>query len=165
MDLPDTIQIEDPDAREAFEQGYRRQMDGEPDEAIRHYEISLDYQETAEAHTFLGWALSQKGEMDEAIEECKTAIDIDPDFGNPYNDIGVYLLEQGKMNQARSWFRLALDAPRYESYCFPYFNLGRTYLIRGNLHEAAKCFRKALEEREDFKKARDALHQIQSRMN
>ncbi|MBI4542990.1 MAG: hypothetical protein HY705_08170 [Gemmatimonadetes bacterium] len=34
--------------------------------------------------------------LDEAIAECKRAIACDPGFGNPYNDIGVYVMEMGR---------------------------------------------------------------------
>ena len=58
---------------------------------------------TAEAHTFLGWSLSFQGRLEEATAECLRAIEIDPDFGNPYNDIGVYLMQQGKLDDAIPW--------------------------------------------------------------
>jgi tetratricopeptide (TPR) repeat protein len=32
---------------------------------------------------------------DDAIAECKKAVELDPDLGNPYNDIGAYLIEKG----------------------------------------------------------------------
>ena len=54
---------------------------------------SLELHPTAEAHTFLGWTYHFQGKLDEAIAQCRTAIDIDPEFGNPYNDIGAYLIE------------------------------------------------------------------------
>jgi Tfp pilus assembly protein PilF len=34
--------------------------------------------------------------LDEATDECRRAIEIDPQFGNPSNDIGVYLTQQGQ---------------------------------------------------------------------
>jgi tetratricopeptide (TPR) repeat protein len=58
---------------------------------------------TAEAHTFLGWAYSHAGYVERAIAECKRAIEVDPDFGNPYNDIGVYLIEKGALDDAVPW--------------------------------------------------------------
>ena len=42
------------------------------------------------------------GKLDEAIEECYKAIDRDPDFGNPYNDIGAYLIEKGQLDKRPS---------------------------------------------------------------
>lgn len=165
MDLPESIEIDDGRARDEFLRGYELQMDGELDEAIEAYRASLEYQETAEAHTFLGWALSHQDRLDEAIRECHRAIEIDPDFGNPYNDIGVYRLKKGDMDGAKPWFKKALNAPRYDSYCFPHFNLGRIHLYRGHFGEAARHFKEALKERSDFSKAKNALLKIKHRMN
>ena len=79
-----------------FQDAYQKQMEGHLEDAIGLYQKSLEIFPTAEAHTFLGWALSFKGLYDDAIQECRKAINIDPDFGNPYNDIGAYLIEKGK---------------------------------------------------------------------
>lgn len=37
-----------------------------------------------------------------------------PDFGNPYNDIGAYLIEKGDFDEAIVWFQKAMQARRYE---------------------------------------------------
>ncbi|MBI4487439.1 MAG: tetratricopeptide repeat protein, partial [Deltaproteobacteria bacterium] len=75
-------------ALQLFNDAYRCQREGELEEAIRLYQKSIAVYPTAEAHTFLGWTYSFQGHYEEAIEECKKAIALDPDFGNPYNDIG-----------------------------------------------------------------------------
>jgi len=61
-----------------------------------------------EAHTFLGWTYHFQGRIEEAIAECKLAIGLDPEFGNPYNDIGAYLIELGRFEEAIPW----LEQPR-----------------------------------------------------
>ena len=95
-----------------FEEAYRKQMKGEFEEALELYGKSIESFPTAEAYTFRGWTYSQMGRLEEAIAECHLAIEVDPDFGNPYNDIGAYLLQQGKVDEAIPWLRRALDAPR-----------------------------------------------------
>ena len=72
-------------------------MEGKLDRAIEDYQRSIAVHPTAEAHTVLGWTLSFQGRLAEATAECLRAIEIDPHFGNPYNDIGVYLMQQGKL--------------------------------------------------------------------
>jgi tetratricopeptide (TPR) repeat protein len=62
---------------------------------------------TAEAHTFLGWTYHFQGRLDDAIAECKRAIEIDPEFGNPYNDIGAYLIELKRFDGAIPWLERA----------------------------------------------------------
>ena len=110
-----------------FEQGYRLQRNGELGDAIRLYQRSIKIFPTAEAYTFLGWAYSMLNRYEEAIELCEKAIEVDPDYGNPYNDIGSYLIEQQRFEEAIPWLEKAADAPRYEARHFPYINLGRAY--------------------------------------
>ena len=90
-----------------WKEAYQHQMRGELDRAIELYQRSIEVHPTAEAHTFLGWTYSFQGRLDEATQECLRAIDVDPDFGNPYNDIGCYLMQQGKLDEAVPWLERA----------------------------------------------------------
>src|SRR5688572_2372161 len=132
-------------AAELFQLAYSHQMKGELDESIDLYKQSIAVVPTAEAHTFLGWAYSLQNRYDEAIAECRQAIAVDPDFGNPYNDIGAYLIEQGQFQNAIPWLEKATRAARYESYCYPHYNLGRVYEKLRQWGLAVQCYRKSLE--------------------
>ncbi|MFQ5676825.1 MAG: tetratricopeptide repeat protein, partial [bacterium] len=109
-----------PQALKYFAMAYDFQMRGELEKAILHYKKSLEIEQTAEGHTFLGWAYSFMGKLAEAIDECHKAIAVDPDFGNPYNDIGAYYLQMGKIDEAIPWLEKAKNAKRYESPEFAY---------------------------------------------
>ncbi|MEW6055930.1 MAG: tetratricopeptide repeat protein [Bdellovibrionota bacterium] len=85
------------------------------------------------------------GQLDEAIELCKKAIELDPDFGNPYNDIGTYFMKKGELDNAVPWLEQAKEAKRYEPKHFPYLNLGRIYLSQGMFLKALKEFEVALQ--------------------
>src|SRR5206468_9581107 len=102
-----------------------------------------DLHPTAEAHTFLGWTYHFQGRLEDAIAECRRAIEIDPDFGNPYNDIGAYMIEQGNFDQAIPWLQQAIEAKRYEPRHFPHYNLGRAYLGKEMYSQAMRCFQEA----------------------
>jgi tetratricopeptide (TPR) repeat protein len=121
------------------------QMAGDLNESIRLYKRSIALCPTADAHTYLGWAYSFQGRIDEAISQCEIAIQLDPEFGNPYNDIGVYLMQQQKLDEAIPWLEKAKQAKRYEPRHFPYLNLGRVYAAKGMLQKALEEFRGALE--------------------
>ncbi len=100
-------------ALELVEEGCRAASENDIEQAIRHFQDSLSYYPTAEAYTYIGWMLSFKGEYEKAIELCKKAIEIDPDFGNPYNDIGSYLMKLNKFDDAIAWLEKAKKSPRY----------------------------------------------------
>ncbi len=142
-----------------------RQSAGDIDAAVRLYERSIQLYPSAEAHTFLGWALSLHGKLDAAIDECKRAIAIDPQFGNPYNDIGAYLIEKGEHDAAIDWLKRAIQASRYESYHFPHYNLGRVYLKKGMVEQAMNEFARALQHEPEYALALQALAELQHKQN
>ncbi|MCC7235960.1 MAG: tetratricopeptide repeat protein [Bryobacterales bacterium] len=144
-------------ALELFRKAYALQMQGDLDLAESLYKRSIELHPTAEAYTFLGWTYKFQGKLDEAINECKNAILIDPGFGNPYNDIGAYLIELGRPDEAIPWLEKATQSVRYASYHYPWFNLGRIYLAKDLLNRARDCFQKALEIEPDYTAAREAL--------
>ena len=160
--------MSDDEARQALElwrEAYRLQMAGDLDAAIETYRRSLAVQPTAEAHTFLGWAMSFQGRLDEAIEACHRAIAIDPEFGNPYNDIGVYLMQQDKLDEAIPWLEKAKHARRYEPRHFPYMNLGRVYVKQGKWWQALRELETAVRVAPTDGAANRALHELRARLN
>jgi Tfp pilus assembly protein PilF len=132
-------------ALELWEEGCRLQLARDLDGAVRCYEESIALCPTAEAHTFLGWALSWRGDVLGAIEQCRLAITVDPSFGNPYNDIGAYLIELGRHDEAIEWLERAKQAPRYEPRHFPYLNLARVHIAKGKTTLAIAELERALE--------------------
>jgi tetratricopeptide (TPR) repeat protein len=127
-------------AADYFQKAYELQMQGEYQQAIEFYSRSIDAFATAEAYTFRGWTYSFLGDYDRAIAECLQAIQLDPEFGNPYNDIGAYLIEQEKWDEAIPWFQKAIAARRYEARCYPHFNLGRVYEHQRKWRQAKECY-------------------------
>lgn len=117
---------------------------GELERAIALYTRSIEVFPTAEAYTFRGWAYSAQEKIAEAIAECEKAIAVDDSFGNPYNDIGSYLIKLGRLDEAIPWLERAKTAPRYEPRHFPYMNLGRLYAARGEIGRAIDEFEGAL---------------------
>jgi tetratricopeptide (TPR) repeat protein len=153
------------EAMELFQRAYESQMANDYEEAIELYKRSIETYPTAEAHTFLGWVYSFQERYDEAIEQCHEAIRVDGSLGNPYNDIGSYLIAKGDLWACVPWFKRALHAPRYESYAFPHFNLGRVYEMRGRLFDAARHYGLALHQHPQFAQAAKALRRLQARLN
>ena len=152
-------------AVEYFRRAYAHQMNGELDEAEELYKRSIAVLPTAEAHTFLGWTYSFMGRYDEAIAECRQAIEIDPDFGNPYNDIGAYLIELGALDDAIPWLEKATRAPRYDNYSFPHYNLGRVYESKHQWQKARKCYQTSLQYNSQYTLATSSLRRLEAMLN
>ena len=153
------------EAKELFQEAYQAQLAQNYEEAIELYKRSIETYPTAEAHTFLGWVYSFQDRYDDAIAECLEAIRVDETLGNPYNDIGSYLLAKGDFYGCVRWFKRALFAPRYESYAFPHFNLGRVYERRRKYLDAARHYSLALEQKPGFTEAAIALRRMQALLN
>lgn len=152
-------------AIDLFQKAYEHQMKGEFDLAIEYYKQSIEAYPTAEAHTFLGWTYSFQDKLDEAIVECKKAIEVNPEFGNPYNDIGAYLIELERHDEAIPWLEKAIQAKRYEPRHYPHYNLGRVYLIKGMIKKALDEFQKALEVNPDYALAKEAIDKVKFTLN
>ncbi len=143
-----------------LEKGYRDHMQGKLREAMRVYKRSLSLFPTAEAHTFLGWAYSFQNRYAEAIAECETAIAIDSAFGNPYNDIGSYLIALKRPEEAIAWLEEATRAERYGPRHFPWANLGRAHEALGDLNRAVDCYAKAHEIEPGYEHAAKAITRL-----
>lgn len=152
-------------AKQHFIEAFEAQRGGDLERAVELYKLSLELFPTAEAHTYLGWTYHFQGKIEEAIAECKRAIAVDPDFGNPYNDIGAYLIDLQRFDEAVPWLEQALAAKRYEPRHFPYFNLGRVYVFKGQLNTARELLQKSLEIEPQYTLARRALEKLRRMVN
>jgi tetratricopeptide (TPR) repeat protein len=149
-------------AEELYNTGYLAGMLGWHREAIELLEKSLAIMPTAEAYTYLGWTYSHMGDYRRAIDEAQKAITLDPHFGNPYNDIGVYLIELGKEDEAIPYLEKAVRAKRYCCYQFAHFNLGRIYLKKKMYEQARQEFKAALKIDPDYLPASEGLELLKA---
>lgn len=152
-------------AWDLLKEAYQYQVGGEYDMAVELYKRSLNLHPTAEAYTFLGWTYHFQGRIDEAIEECKKAIQLDPEFGNPYNDIGAYLIEKGDFSEALPWLDRALQSRRYESYHYPHYNLGKAYTGLEMFAKARQHYETALRICPGYTLARTALDDVRKKVH
>jgi len=155
----------DESAEDLFKEAYAAQTEGRLAEAVELYRRSIGILPTAEAHTFLGWTLSFLGRYEEAIAECRKAIEVDPEFGNPYNDIGAYLIELGRFDEAVPWLRRAMKAPRYDPRHYPHVNLSRIYIHRHEYDRAIRELERAVALDPGAEYARRELARLSARLN
>ena len=112
-----------------------------------------------------GTSLRSVHRVKQAIACCQRAIQVDPSFGNPYNDIGAYLIERGELDAAIPWLQKAKKATRYAAPQFPRFNLGRLYLAKDMLSAALREFEEALEVQPGYEPELRAIAAVKRRLN
>ncbi len=119
---------------------YRKQELGE---ALRLYKQSIATHPTADAYTAVAHVYNIMGQQDEAIKMCHRAIALDPDSGAPYNELGVYLMELEKWQEAIPWLEKAIQSRRYSEPQQPHVNLGRAYAKLGDWQSAMAYYDQA----------------------
>lgn len=148
-------------ARSLLSDGHRAIEEQRYHDAKLMFARSLAVFESAEAYTYLAWMFYYEGLTDEAIDYCKRAIELDPEFGNPYNDIGSYLMQRGDLDEAIPWLQKAKQAKRYTPRHFPYLNLGRLYLRKGDVDKARQEYSTLLEIDPKNEEAKTVLQELQ----
>jgi serine/threonine-protein kinase len=113
------------------------------DEGVRFFTAAVALRpESPGAHSNLGAALFDKGQLDEAIASLRKAIELDPRLALTQCNLGVALGDKGQLGEAIASFHkaIALD-PKYA----PAHNgLGNALKAKGQLDEAIACYQKAI---------------------
>ncbi len=103
------------------------------------------------AHYNLGYALFQKGSVDEAMVQYQKALQINPDSAEAHNNLGNALLQKGNVDEAIAQYQKALEVK--PDYAEAHYNLGNALLQKGNVDEAMAQYQKALEVKPDYAEA------------
>lgn len=148
-----------------FRMGYIYQVSGDLQAAADCYIRSIESGPNPEAHTFLGWVLSMMGQVDSAIEECKKALELDPNFGNAWNDLGAYFTEKREYDKAIPYLKRASKCKNYDSREFPHYNLARIYIQKEMLVLASKELQKALKFNPAFIPAKELFYKVSGQLH
>ncbi len=148
-----------------FRMGYVSHVNGDLHSAAEWYACSIDMSPSAESHTYLAKVLCQLGELDAAIAECRTALKIDPEFGNAWNDLGAYMLEKRRFKDAAKFLDRACRSRNYDNREVPHFHLARCYLQKGMLMRATQELRTALDINPESHSAKNLLTLVESQIH
>jgi tetratricopeptide (TPR) repeat protein len=113
------------------------------EKALQHFKRALSYRNSAEVNSSLSFCYAILGMFSEAKIHCLKAIDIDPDYGPPYNDYGTYLVKEGNLGEALDWFTKAKSCTNNPSREYPYINTGKIFLAKHEYEKALAEFENA----------------------
>ena len=123
--------------------GLRFQRQGHSEQAIRMYRMAIEENPSLiEAYNNLGnLYLIQKNDPESAIVCYQKGLEIDPNYAKLRNNLGIYYLEKGELEEAESEFKraMSLDA----SFELPHYNLACLYVKKEQLEKAVAHLQKA----------------------
>jgi tetratricopeptide (TPR) repeat protein len=99
-----------------------------------------------------------QGKFDEAINECKRAIEITPEAAIAYKIAGNATQAMGKVDAARYWYTEALDIE--PNFAEIHANLGSIYARQKLWQKSIACYKKAIEIKPDLVVAYRNLAQV-----
>ncbi len=94
------------------------------------------------AHNNLGDAFSEKGRIEEAINQFQETIRLNPDDAEAHNNIGAALLNQGRTDEAVTEFQKALRLD--PDYAEAHYNLGAALFEKGQTDESFSQYQEAI---------------------
>ncbi len=114
--------------------------------------VSSDH-DYAPGYTMLGVLYETLGEMDNAGENYREALRIDPSNGDINNNYGAFLCRVGRGNESDRYFEAALEDPFYRTPAVAMANAGECALERNNLGLAENYLRRSLGYNANFPEA------------
>lgn len=152
-------------ATEYFDTAYKLHKGGKLENAVIAYRASIRIYPTAKAYSNLGIIYSLQGKYDQAIEECKKAVELDPQYGESYYQIGSCLVSLCREADAIYWFEKAIEVNKEEVNYSAYYKLGKIYEKKGDWQKALRHFNKAITIDGDFEPAQNAIIKLSTLLN
>jgi Tfp pilus assembly protein PilF len=111
--------------------------------------------DNSRAHNNLGFVLSDRGRIDEAITNYRQALKLDPNNAEAHVNLGCDLATQGRLDEAMAHYhqalRLGLNSADVHN------NMGNVFCRVGRFSEAIAQYEKALRLRPDYPDAHNNL--------
>lgn len=82
-------------------------------------------------------------ELEKAVEDCKKAIELDPDAYYAYNNLGCALLKLRRIEEAVKPLKQAIDIDPAKDH-LPYMNLAECYILQEKYDDAIRAYKEVL---------------------
>jgi tetratricopeptide (TPR) repeat protein len=136
-------------------------VEGEWDKAISESREALKnifYRTPELAHFNIGWGYYNKGEYEEALENFKKAVELNPRYSRAYYDMGLTMEEMNRIKDSIVAYKEAIKVS--PDYLDAHYSLGLALLKNKENRRALKAFEKVVEIAPESEQARSARDYI-----
>lgn len=137
-------------------------MEGDNDRGEFNFLRSNEINENAESTFYLGLIASQRKENERALKHFHKSVDLNPNYGNPCNEIGVLLLRKKKYKEAIFWLKRSIRAKYNDARHIPLYNLAALYKIWNRPERSLQYLTRAIDLQPDFNEAIRMRNQLLS---
>ncbi|MGH8159995.1 MAG: type IV pilus biogenesis/stability protein PilW [Rhodanobacter sp.] len=132
-------------ARVHTELGQRYMANGDMQTALEKLNMALKFDPNyAPAHTVIAVLYERINNLPEAELHYRKAVELEPAKGDPNNNLGVFLCNNGKAAEAAGYFRKAVADPFYQTPDVALTNAGVCQLRVNDVAGAEASFRDAI---------------------
>lgn len=134
-----------------YQMGVRYLQLGKVDIALEKLEYSLEKNpDNSAAHDALAALYDSIGMSGKAAEHYQEALDLAPDNPQAENNYGAFLCKRGDYAQGMAYLKKAIARPLNNRKWFALTNAGRCEIRQGNIQQAERYFRSALQLNPDY---------------
>lgn len=134
-----------PDEKEGylFRGNMAEELDKDYDTAVRYYQRAVDADSNyAQAVMSLGYAYSNLGDQQRAVEQMQRYIQLSPDAADPRASYADLLVRAGRYDEALQQYGKSLELK--PDYWYSIRQIGYIYAMLGRLHAAEEQFHRSL---------------------
>ncbi|HMV45548.1 MAG TPA: hypothetical protein PK079_21180 [Leptospiraceae bacterium] len=135
---------------------------GDIERATFYFLKAMEEGDSAESLFYLGLIQNQNGNFRDALSYYYRAILLNPDYGNPCNEIGVILLRHGREREAVFWLKRSVRCSFNDAPHIPLYNLATLYKMWNRPERSLQYLHKALELAPNFLEAIELRNQLLS---
>jgi Tfp pilus assembly protein PilF len=139
------------EAEARFSAGLMHLRENRPQLAVEEFKAAIKQdKDNPYFHKGLGLAYARLNKLDDAIDELRRALQLNPYYVDVRNDLGTVLLLKGKREEGKRELMTAFNDPTNPTPETSARNLGRAYFEEGRYAEALNWFQTSLARNDSY---------------
>ncbi|PKA16878.1 tetratricopeptide repeat protein [Leptospira haakeii] len=135
---------------------------GDLDRAEFLLKSSLEDTESHETYFFLGLIENQRNNWQKGLYYFYRSVEVNSEYGNPCNEIGILLLRMGRERESVFWLKKSLRCTLNDAPHISLFNLATLYKIWNRPERSLQYLHKAIVMKPDFEEAKRLREELNS---